>query len=51
MGLYENFTLSTDLNKLRGIAFGAIRSLYRKIDDINVLLHRGDLDYLGITES
>ena len=53
MGFYENFTTSTHLSNLPGIAFGAIniRSIYSKIDDINVLLHRSCLDYLGITES
>ena len=53
MGFYDHLMTSAHLSNLRGIAFGAInvRSIYRKIDDINVLLHRSCLDYLGITES
>ena len=43
----------TDIAKLRGIKFGGlnIRSLYKKIDDVNLLLQDSKLDFLGITES
>ena len=39
---------STDLHKLWGITFGAlnIRSLTRRIDDVELFLHRSNLDYL-----
>ena len=53
IGFYDHFTTSSHLCKLRGIAFGGLNvcSLYRKIDDVNVLLHRSELNYLGLSES
>ncbi len=49
----DNFENSKDLSKLRGISVGAlnVRSVYRKIDDIHVLLSRSDLSILSISES
>ena len=46
MGFCDHFTTSSHLSKLRGMAFGGlnVRSLYRKIDDVNALLPRSQLD-------
>ena len=46
-------TFSSELADLKGISFGSLNvcSLKNKVDDINVLLLRSDLDLLAITES
>ena len=43
----------SDISKLRGIKIGGlnIRSLYRKIDDISLLLSDTKMDFLGLSES
>ena len=50
---YPEIVNSNSLSKLRGASFGHIniRSLFPKHDEVYTLLHRSDLDYLGITET
>ena len=44
---------ASDLKKLKGITYGAlnIRSLFKHIDEINLLLKRSNLDILTLGET
>ena len=50
---YPEIVNSRNLEKLRGVSFGHINihSLFPKHDEIMTLLHRSDLDYLGVSET
>ncbi len=53
MGVHVNLENSKDISKLKWIKVGAlnIRSLYKKVDDVKLLLGNSKLDYLGLSES
>ena len=53
MGIHINVDSSKDIAKLKGIKVGSlnIRSLYKKVDDVKLLLADSKLDYLGLSES
>ena len=50
---WNDITCSKDIYDVRGIKLAAwnICSLYRKIDDVNVVLNNSGLHYMGISES
>ena len=50
---YPEIIDSRSLEKLRGVSFGHINihSLFPKHDEVITLLHRSDLDYLGVSET